>query len=97
MCLATFIALFNPSFAFLNTWAEKREAAQLAKEESNKQALLAEKEKEKLAKENELLQQDNLHYEEKESELFIHQSFNIEDDEKQELTKVTPSTNDYDE
>ncbi|MCX8470529.1 MAG: DNA translocase FtsK 4TM domain-containing protein, partial [Chitinophagaceae bacterium] len=34
MCFATFIALFNPSFAFLNTWAEKREAARLAKEEA---------------------------------------------------------------
>jgi S-DNA-T family DNA segregation ATPase FtsK/SpoIIIE len=97
MCFATFIALFNPSFAFLNTWAEKREAARLAKEKADKQTLFTEKEREKLAKESALLQQDNLHYEEKEGELFIHQSFNIEDDEKQELTKVTPSTNEYDE
>jgi DNA segregation ATPase FtsK/SpoIIIE, S-DNA-T family len=90
LCIASFIGLFNPSFAFLNTWSNKREAASLANAEAEKLALLAKQQKEKIALENE-------NYETKEGELYVHDNYNQKPNSEQQIEYTTPSANDLKE
>jgi DNA segregation ATPase FtsK/SpoIIIE, S-DNA-T family len=95
-CLAAFIAVFNPSFAFVNKWADKRNAAAEVAKEAAAEAALAGKQQMQQEKENTKILTENVDYEEKEGELFVHPSFNQTEEEKQTITKTTGTSNDYD-
>jgi DNA segregation ATPase FtsK/SpoIIIE, S-DNA-T family len=87
LLFVSFIGIFNPSFAILHSWADKREAATVAKAEADKKALQAQQQQQKLAQEND-------QYESKEGELYLHDSYNQQAaDTKQEPSYVTPSGN----